>query len=175
MQFNLGIFLIICILLSGCFHTTPTRPNANLVTIPATDNTPPTVGMTINDNSTININISESSQPTTINTKSAVLSVIAGATDSDGGIKNVKLWASFTHYKSGQTSGPGLSGTPIKQDESNAKIGESTLINRFFLYNFDLKKELGSWENLKLDLWTEGENFYNGKVRTPTVSVKYPE
>ena len=97
-----------------------------------------------------------------------------GSTDEDGGIKAVELWATFTYYKPGQISGPGLAGAPIKQDVSSAQIGESTLKNRFFQYNFDLKKELGSWSNIKIDVWVEGKNFYGGKVSTPKISITYP-
>lgn len=149
-------------------------PPENFVAVPTNDSTPPTVGMTVNDNNTININIDETSQPITIHSDSEIVSVIAGATDEDGGIKVVKLWATFTYYKPGQTSGPGLAGAPIKQDVSNAHIGESTLKNRFFVYNFDLKKELNGWSSIKIDIWAEGENFYGGKVSTSVVSITYP-
>ena len=162
--------LIITLLFSasGC-NTAP----ANFVIVPASDSTPPTVGMTVND-SKVNIDVNESSQPVTMRAGADTVAIIAGATDQDGGIKTVKLFAAFTYYKPGQITGPGLVGAPIRQDVSNAKVGESTLKNRFFLYNFDLKKERGNWTSIKIDVWTEGENFYGGTVRTPTVSITYP-
>jgi hypothetical protein len=167
-----SLVFILIIFTSACVPTTPDPKN--YVVVPANDNTPPTVGMTVNDNNKVNIDVNETSQPITIQSGSDTVSVIAGATDEDGGIKSVKLWATFTYYKPGQISGPGLAGTPIKQDASNAQIGESTLKNRFFLYNFDLKQELGGWSSIKIDIWTEGENFYGGKASTPMVSVTYP-
>lgn len=170
---NLNSVFVLSILLLGCQHNSP-APNPNLVLVPTSDSTFPTVGMTINDNNKINIDVNEKSQPTTINAGSNTVTVIAGAIDEDGGIKAVKLWATFTHYKPDQISNSGLAGAPIKQDVSNAQIGEFTLKNRFFSYNFDMKKELGSWSNIKIDVWAEGENFYGQKVSTPKVSITYP-
>jgi hypothetical protein len=167
-----NLVFVLIILASGCASFTPDPKN--FVVVPMNDITPPTVGMTVNDNSKINIDVSETSQPTTIHAGSDNISIIAGATDEDGGLKVVSLWATYTYYKPGQISGPGLAGAPVKQDVSNAKVGESTLKNRFFLYNFDLKTELGHWSNIKIDVWAEGENFYGGKVQTPVVSITYP-
>src|SRR5262245_37075293 len=98
---NLAFILVI--LLSGCVP--PTCAPKNFIVVPANDSSPPTVDMTVNDNSKVNINVYEISQPTTIQTGSDVVTVIAGATDEDGGIKVVKLWATYTYYKPGQTSG----------------------------------------------------------------------
>jgi hypothetical protein len=155
--------------MSGCGPPAP----ENFVIVPASDNTLPTVGMMVND-SKVNINVNESSQPVTIRAGADTVAVIAGATDQDGGIKTVGLYAAFTYYNPGQTSGPGLVGSPVQQDVSNAKVGESTLKNRFFQHNFDLKKERGNWTSIKIDVWTEGENFHGGMARTPTVSITYP-
>lgn len=164
------VLIIPASILSGCVTPSP----ENFVVVPANDSTPPTVGMTINDNIKINIDVNETSQPVTIRAGSDVVTVIAGATDNDGGIKAVSLWATYTYYKPGQISGPGLAGAPIKQDVSNARVGESTLKNRFFLYNFELKKELGSWSSIKIDVWAKGENFHGGMAQTPVVSITYP-
>lgn len=167
-KFCLGVLSLI-ILTSAC-----TPAPENFVVVPTNDSTPPTVGMTVNDNNKINIDVNEASQPITIQASSDTVTVIASATDKDGGIKMVELWATYTYYKPGQISGPTLAGAPEKQDISNAQIGESTLKNRFFFYNFDLRKELGSWSSIKVDVWVEGENFYGGRVSTPIVSMIYP-
>ncbi len=177
----LKIILVISYLfLIGCVNNTPKQNDPNYVIIPQSDSSAPEVGMTINDNNTINVNVSDKcGEPPLVkclpplDTKSGVLSVIAGATDSDGGIKSVKLWASVTRSRPGQTAGPGLIGGPVQQIDSNAKIGELTKKNLFFLYNFDLIKELGSWDNLTLVIWTEAENFHGGKVETLSTTIKY--
>jgi hypothetical protein len=120
------------------------------------------------------ISFNATSQPTTIIAVSDVVTVIASARDDDGGIKAVKIWATYTYHRPGQTAGPGLVSTPVAQNVSNAAVGESTLKSRIVSSNFDLKKELLGWSSIKLDVWVEGENFYGGKVQTPVVSVTYP-
>jgi hypothetical protein len=107
-----------------------------------------------------------------MSTKEDNVTIIAGATDEDGGIKAVKMFATLTYYKANQVSGPGLTSGPIRQDVSTSKGGESTLKNRFFQHNFDLKQERSGRDSIKINVWTEGENFHGGKVRTPTVSIR---
>jgi hypothetical protein len=120
------------------------------------------------------ISFSATSQPATIIAVSDVVSVTASGSDDDGGIKAVRMWATYTYRKPGQTSGPGLAGKPVTENVSGAAVGESTLKNRIVAYNFDLKKELAGWSSIKLDVWVEAENFYGGKVQTPVVSITYP-
>lgn len=161
--------MILAILISGC------NSPENFVVVPTSDNTPPTAGMTISqENSNTLISVNETSQPVTVHAVSDVVTIIAGATDNDGGIKEVSLWATVTYYKPGQIVGPGLVGAPIKNDVSNATVGQSTLKHRFFLYNYDLKTERGGWSNIKVEVWTEGKNFFGGTTRTPVVSINYP-
>jgi hypothetical protein len=165
--FTCGLLFTVMIHLAGC-NPSP----QNFVAVPASDNTPPTTGITINDG-ILNRDFNEKSQPTTLKVSSNV-TILAGATDNDGGIKSVELWATYTRSKPGQTQNPGLAGAPIKSDISTAKVGESTLKNRFFSYSLDMKKELGSWSNIKVDLWVVGENFHGGKTQTPSISLTYP-
>jgi hypothetical protein len=120
------------------------------------------------------ISFSATSQPITIIAVSDVVSVIASARDDDGGIKAVKMWATYTYRRPGQISGPGLVSMPVAQNVGNAAVGESTLKSRVVAFNFDLKKELIGWSSIKLDVWVEGENFYGGKVQTPMISITYP-
>ena len=170
-KFNNLVFVLI-FLLSACAPT-PTSSPESFVLVPASDNTPPTaVGMAVFDPDIISV--SATSQPITIIAVSDVVSVIASARDDDGGMKAVKMWATYTYYKPGQVSGPGLAGTPITKNVSNAIVGESTLKSRIVAHNFDLKKELGGWSRVKVDVWIEGENFYGGKVQTSVVSLTYP-
>ncbi|VVB87953.1 Uncharacterised protein [uncultured archaeon] len=161
--------IILATIISGCDSP------ENYVVVPTNDVTPPTVGMSISqENNNTLISVNETSQPVTMHAVSNVVTFISGASDNDGGIKEVSLWATVTYYKPGQIVGPGLVGAPIKNDVSNASVGESTLKNRFFLYNYDLKQERGSWSSIKVDAWTEGKNFYGGITRTPVVSIYYP-
>lgn len=149
----------------------PSSPE-EFVVVPTADNTSPMAGMDVYDPRPISIN--QAAQSITIIAVSDVVSVIASARDDDGGIKSVKMWATYTYYKPGQISGPGLVTTPVSESVSNATVGESTLKSRIVATNFDLKKELGGWSKVKVDVWIEGENFYGGKVKTPIVSLKYP-
>jgi len=172
---NLILALVLSILLVACPSPTPTppTPDPNSVVVPPNDSTPPMeVGLDVYDPDLISV--SKTSQPITIFAISDVVTVIAGATDEDGGIKAVSLWATYTYYKPGQTSGPGLATAPIKQVVSSATVGGSTPKNPFFSYNFDLKTELGGWSRIKIDIWVQAENFYGGKVQTPVVSLTYP-
>jgi hypothetical protein len=143
------------------------------VVVPTGDNTAPEmVAMDIYDPDVISFNAT--SQPTTIIAVSDVVSIIASARDTDGGIKAIELWATYTYYKPGQVSGPGLAGAPVTQNTSNATVGESTLKNRIVAYNLELKKALGGWSRIKVDVWIEGKNFYGGTVKTPVVTITYP-
>ncbi len=145
------------------------------VRVPSSDSTPPeVVSLLVNDHSQLNITITQSSQSMTIQPGSDIVSLEGIATDTDGGIKTVSLWATYTYFRDGQTSGPGLAGAPVTQDRSNAGVGQNTLKTRVVNWDFNLNRDLGSWSSLRLDIWVEGENFYGGKQRTPVVSLTYP-
>jgi hypothetical protein len=115
--------------------------------------------------------VSQTTQPLTIITASDVISVIGGARDDDGGIKAVKMWATY-NYRPGQPSG--LATVPVSESISNASVGESTSKSRNVAFNFDLKKELAGWSSMEIHIWIEAENFYGGKVQTG-FSIKYPK
>lgn len=180
------ILIVLTFFLMSCINNTPKPNDPNSIIIPQIDNTLPEVGMTINDNKTININVTDKDCPPPnptptepakdcpdiIHTDSNILSIIAGGTDSDGGIKSVKLWASSSRSRPGQTSGPGLAGRPVHQIDSNAKIGELTKKNSFFIHNLDIKAEIGNL-NDTLILWTEVENFHGGVKKSLLMNIKY--
>ena len=176
MRINHAIqFFILAVALSLCLSGCPIPPGspANFVVVPTSDSTAPTnAAMDVYDPDAISFNAS--SQPMTIIGVSDVVRVIAGVRDDDGGIKSVKIWATYTYRRPGQISGPGLAGTPVAHNTSNAAVGGSTLKLRNVAFDFDLKKELIGWSSIKVDVWVEGENFYGGKVQTPTVSITYP-
>jgi hypothetical protein len=165
---KLTLFLIF--LLLGC---TPASCPDCYVVVPTSDNTPPIVGMDIYDPDTP-ISISQTSQAKTIIAVSDVVSVLAYAADENGGVKTVKIWATYTYYKPGQIPEPDEALAPVTQYESSARVGEQTPKRPTAKYDFDLKKELGSWSRLKVDIWVEGENFYGGKGQTPMISITYP-
>jgi len=163
---NLAFALVL--LLLAC----PPPPPESLVVVPAADNTPLTLAMDVFDPDVIPI--SQTAPSVTIIAVSDVVSVIGSATDDDGGIKAIKMWATYTYSNPGVTSGPGLAGTPVNQSVSNATVGEKTPKSRTVAYNFDLKKELGGWSRVEVDVWIEADNFYSGHAQTPVVSLTYP-
>ncbi|MFZ1528058.1 MAG: hypothetical protein WAT19_04860 [Ferruginibacter sp.] len=165
------LLFAIFILTTGCPPASQ-QNQANFVIIPGSDNTLPSAGITINDGN-INKDFNENSAPTTLKVGQNV-TVIAGATDNDGGIKSVELWATYTHYKPGQTIGPGLAGNPVKKYLGNENVGTSVKKNRFFTHSLDMKNELGTFSSVKADLWVVGENFHLGKTQTPVISLTYP-
>lgn len=144
----------------------------NLVVVPAADNTPLTLAMDVFDPDLISI--SQTAPSVTIVAVSDVVTVTASARDEDGGIKAVRMWATYTYSKPGVTSGPGLAGPPVNESVSTAIVGQSTLKIRTVAYNFDLKKDLGGWSRVKVDVWIEADNFYGGHAQTPVVSLTYP-
>ena len=166
------LLMALVVSISGC-GPPPTPSPENFVVVPANDSTPPTVGMIVEDNSALHIDVNETSQPTAEKTRSDNMSVSVGAIDKDGGVKAVRLWATYTYLKPDQIENPGLAAAPIQQDVSNANVGEPTLKNRFFVYDFNLRKKLGCWSSLQVDVWAEGENFSGAKVKTPVVSITY--
>jgi hypothetical protein len=158
--------------LAACTPRTPANSPQSFVVVPSSDNTLPTGGLVLYDPDPIKVD--GASQPVTVIAVSDVVTIIAGATDEDGGIKSVRLWATYTYYKPGQIQGPGLASTPVKEDLSPAKVGESTLKNRFVTYNVEVKNQLAGWSSIKVDVWMEAENFGGGTLRTPVVSITYP-
>jgi hypothetical protein len=164
------LLLILIFFLAGCG---PQNCPDCYVVVPTGDSTPPEmVTMDVYDPDVISFNAT--SQPTTIIAVSDVVSIIASARDSDGGIQATELWATYTYYKPGQISGPGLATIPVTASTSTVNVGESTLKSRTVAYNLELKKELGGWSRIKVDVWIEGKNFYGGLVKTPTISITYP-
>jgi hypothetical protein len=166
-KFHILVFALI-LLLWSC----PPPPPGSLVVVPASDNTPLTLAMDVYDPDLIPIN--QTAPSVTIVAVSDVVSVIGSATDDDGGIKAIKMWATYTYSNPGVTSGPGLVSAPVNESVSSAKVGESTLKSRTVAYNFDLKKELGGWSRVEVNVWIEGENFYGGHAQTPFVTLTYP-
>jgi hypothetical protein len=120
------------------------------------------------------IGIDQSAPSVSIVAVSDVVSIIASATDDDGGVKAVKMWATYTSYKPGVISGPGLVSAPVTESVSTAAVGDSTLKSRVVAYNFEVKKELVGWSRIKVDVWVEAENFYGSRVKSPVVSLTYP-
>ena len=163
----------------GCTTQTPSNSPDSFIVVPANDATSPTAGMLVNDNFKVQIEVIPSSQPMTIYAGSDVVSVIGSATDTDGGIKNVKLFSTLTAYAD---VGIGLSIPTVLgvlpsvnvESQSTATIGGSTLKSRPVAKNFDLKALLGTQSRIKLDVWIEGENFSGAKVTTARASILYP-
>ena len=124
--YGLSLLLVLNMLL-GCQPNSPARA-PNSVVVPTSDSTPPTaVGLDVFYPDILSVG--KSSQPITIIAVSDLVTVVAGATDEDGGVKALKLWATYTYYKPGQTSGPGLATAPIKQDLSDATVGSAASLS----------------------------------------------
>ncbi len=176
MSKHLSTLCVILVLgtLVGCPAPRPgADPDPNVVAVPISDPNPPTaVGLDVYDPDLISVGMT--SQPVTIIAVSNEVTVVAGATDEDGGIKALKLWATYTYYRPGQTSGPGLAGAPLKEYLSDAVVGGSARKSPFLTHTFKLKDDLRGWSRIKIDIQVEGENFYGGKVKTPLVSITYP-
>jgi len=162
-----GMAFGVVLLLWAC----PPPPPDTLVVVPAADNTPVTIAMDVFDPDPLTI---PQTAPVTLVAVSDVVTVIARATDEDGGIKSVKMWATYTYSKPGVVAGPGLVSAPVNESISTAVVGQSTLKSRNVAFNFDLKKELAGWTRVKVDVWVEADNFFGNHVQTPAVSLVYP-
>jgi hypothetical protein len=165
----LRLGLLVVILMTGC--PDPSSPE-NFVTVPASDSTLPTAALTVNDGQQ-SIDVTQASQPLEFRTRASIVSIIAGGTDSDGGILAVRVWENTSRYSEGVSETPVFSTKPFLEDVSSAKIGEPTLKNRFILHNFDMDQKLGSWSSMRVDVWVEAENFHSGKAKTPKVTILY--
>jgi hypothetical protein len=130
--------------------------------------------MVVNDNYETDIDVQAASRPLTMLSGSDTVTIIATGTDNDGGLRAIRLWAAYTYYNPGQTVGPTLPGVPVRQVVSNAQVGESTAKTRFFFHNLDLDAIRGSWARIRIDVWTEAENFHGGTSQSSTVSIRYP-
>ena len=58
----------------------------------------------------------------------------ARADDSGGGVKEVRIWLTYSRSKPGVTENAGLAGAPVAKDTSTSKIGEQTEVTRSVSY-----------------------------------------
>jgi hypothetical protein len=156
------------VLLSACGRC----PGDNCVIVPPRDDTSPTAAsLEVRDGDTIRL--TSASRPLTIIAVSDVVRVFGDARDEEG-IKAVRLWGRYTYYNLGQPAGPAPTNTLIAETVSNAVVGGEALKFGLVANTFDLRRILGSWSRVKIDLWIEGENFHGGKIETPVATLSYP-
>ncbi|MDQ1712247.1 MAG: hypothetical protein QOE45_1697 [Frankiaceae bacterium] len=98
--------------------------------------------------------------------------VVARGDDTDGGVKDVRIWVATTQYRTGSTVGPGAA-TVVASSPSSAVPGGTAKSAGSVTWDFDVPTRLGGYQGVKLDLFAEVENFHGGKVRTSTLTLDF--
>jgi hypothetical protein len=164
------LWLILAVFISAC-----ETPPENLVTVPMSDSTSPTVGGLISFSDPNKGNVDLLSDPIARKVNSGEkITFLASGTDNDGGAKDIQIWANFTYYKDGQQTGPTIPQSPLVSNPSTAIVGEKTLKQRIASYTFDIAQIRKNYTGLSIKTWTIAKNFYGGEIRSPTVTLEWP-
>jgi hypothetical protein len=97
--------------------------------------------------------------------------VTALGSDTDGGIREVRIFSDVTLIKGSQIIGPGLQSGPIAVTTVPGGPGSVVSRNARVQTKIDALAQLGSSHDIVVRLWAEAENFYGGIVRTPVLTV----
>lgn len=164
--------------------------SSEMVKVPASDSTPPTVLMTI----FVKFTSGDSTQKIQLDGQSAAppimylpdvgdgISVIASGTDRDGGIKNIGIITTISTSYTDQ-NGKGVNSAPAVtsiDNPSNAQVGESTSIGRSISDGYSIPDPRTHLPPGASNLGIRGEvrahatNFHGGSAITPIFEFRYP-
>ncbi len=165
----LGLYAVV--LLSGC-----------QLTVPAADPTPPSVGMTVfglGDPVPVN---SDSGPVTRSAPAGAEVVLLATGTDTDGGVKDIRINGAATVSCSGGEFGQAISVHYIANNPEDPEIGPGDTASDRRFTNLTIKVD--DFKNfctgdLTFDSVTAGfvataENFHGGTASTPAFTLNHP-
>lgn len=157
------------------------NPN-NLVTIPASDPTPPSVILDVHFSQSGKAYISVtpySGDLTSMITPNEEISLAAKGTDADGGCQDIQIWVETTTWKqnpdgSMTQTGSGLQGMPTASnpDLSAKSPGDQARKERLLTHKVDIAQLRGSADRIRIKVWAEAVNFHGGKSKTGVVSLE---
>ena len=152
----------------GCPSSPPTQ-----IKVPVSDSTPPGgLWLQADIPGQPLLNASPGAAPSSETLKDdAPVHLTARADDSDGGVKEVRIFMSYSRSKPGVIEGPTLAGAPAAKDTSSAQVGDLTNVTRSTTYDFTVSDLKRSFQTLTVDLWAEAENFHGGISRSSHMTL----
>lgn len=158
--------------LTGCGNQA-----GNQIVVPASDPTPPsTAWLQANIPNRPLANVMLGSAPASAEMgENETVRVTARGDDNDGGVQDVRIWASTTLYRhrAGVVAGPTLSGTPMASNPSAAKPGDLASTSGSATWTFNVPSLMTGYDGLKLDVFAEVVNFSGGNVKTSTLTLRF--
>lgn len=157
--------------LVGLSSCTP-RPRPN---VPASDATPPSaLWLQANAPGRPLANVSLGSPVDTLRLLgNDTVSLTASADDPDGGVRAIRIFVTTTRSRPGQIQGPTLAGAPEAETVSAATVGQPADLNLRTSFDLRVPQVLGSFHNLRADVWAEAENHHGGISRTAQLTILY--
>ena len=154
-------------MLIGC----PSQPPAQ-VTVPAVDATPPSgLWLQIEIPGKPLLNAYPGTPATASLVDDAHIRATARADDPDGGVRETRIWMTYSRSRPGTIQNPGLAGAPVASSTSTANVGDATDVVRSTSYEFDLQALKQDFDTLNIDIWAEAENFHSGVSTTSHITL----
>jgi hypothetical protein len=149
----------------------------NTVVVPSSDPTPPTTGWlqaNIPNRPLANVYLGSANASADMG-ENDMVRVTARGDDTDGGVQDVRIWASTTLYRAraGVIVGPSLAGAPVASNPSSAKPGDTASTTGSTTWTFTVPSLMAGYDGVKLDVYAEILNFSGGAVRTATLSLRF--
>ncbi len=150
---------------------------SNDIVVPASDPTPPTAGALqadIPNRPLATVSLGSATVSAEMGENDTVR-VVARGDDNDGGVQDVRIWASTTLYRSraGVVVGPSLAGAPMASNPSSAVPGQTASKSGSATWTFSVPALMTGYDGLKLDVYGEVVNFSGGSVRTSTLTLRF--
>lgn len=100
-----------------------------------------------------------------------VIRVTVRGTDSDGGLKRVRIWMNTRRTTGGVSTGPGLAGLPAAEDVSSATVGGQAEATRYVSLDLGTDTLMRGANSLTIELHGEAVNFHGGAVTTSLLRI----
>jgi hypothetical protein len=147
------------------------------IVVPTSDPTPPTTAWLqadVPNRALANVYLGSAAASTEMGENDTVR-ITARGDDPDGGVQDVRIWASTTLYRAraGVAVGPSLAGAPEASNPSSAKPGDTASPSGSVSWTFTVPSLMGGYDGVKLDVYAEIVNFHGGTVRTATLSLRF--
>lgn len=181
--------IVVCSLLglagSGCNGTD--SPGGG-VTVPETDNTPPTVSLLVDPEFGVNISVAAggTNEATTIHKRTGKVSFLASANDQESGVRRLSIFMTVTRTRCESpdncTVGQPLSSdTPLFESYfGDAKPGDTTSAGDILIDALDVGPVIGQGQppqggsiTVKLDFHATSSNHHEVGARTAIASVTF--
>jgi len=144
------------------------------ITIPASDNTPPSTVLDVHISGKPLISVTSTSSADSTNIADTdTITFIAKGSDPEG-IKDIQIWVEETRWYNGSTPGPGLLGAPEVHNIDNGTVGSKGCTERVASLNFFVKPRRKQATNYRVRLWATAINFTGTKTNSATVVLTWP-